>query len=102
MKDAVAGLDGGFSGNGREAAYPTDCLFDPVEGFARRGCGCVYEWFPSFLESPGGVGGRSPGSSYENEFFPWAIVSIRVAVLSNIWGKVRTISRRKLIAFTMW
>ena len=70
VKDAVAGLDGGLSGSGREAALPADCLFDPVERFVRREDECVYEWLPSFLDSPGGVGGRSPVSSYENEVFP--------------------------------
>jgi len=73
VSDIDTGLDGGFAGIGRDATFPFEEDFGPDVGFPRRGCGC--ERLLSFLEGPGGVGGRSPESSYENEVFVWVMVS---------------------------
>ena len=70
--DAVTGLDGGFSGSGREAAVPAERALDAVAWFGRSPSGSG--WLLSIFDSPGGVGGRSPESSYENEVFAWIIM----------------------------
>lgn len=73
--DIIAGLEGGFAGIGRQAAFPADCALDLVVGCAWNECVCLL----SFLDNLGGVGGRSPESSSENE--------VLVVLMLSMMGK---------------
>ena len=56
--DITAGLDGGFAGIRRQAAFPAEIVLDSVGEPICSGCVC---WL-SIFDGPGGVGGRSPVS----------------------------------------
>ena len=65
VRDTVAGLDGGFAGSGRVVAFPAERALDLGKESFFDVCAIVSS--VRSMEYSGGVGGRSPQSSDENE-----------------------------------
>lgn len=77
--EVITGLDGGLEGIRRESALPFAVLVASNGRFASSGCG----WLFFVLGRSGGVGGRSPVSSSEQDAFDFSMIMMMKAGIQN-------------------